>query len=587
MQNPENSMIIDGCAASQAIDKSSERLIVKGADISDYTSGMAYLTLEHRDPKLSENQVGKIIYAKKIYAAADCEDERQLMFYNQLKLPYIYIRARLFDAAQHPQAVAIASQIRDSAYHNEPLLPKFSVEGKVLQRDGHNLTATVLRFLTVTLAPCNGSAVAGVLQDPNAPKGFKTDYREDEQDEQSYLDDLIGENTSKAFDIPQDFRVEGGMGAPLTLKGVELAKAIEAGNGNVAPSNLVGGSALATESLAKKREKIQDLTKRAAAVFRDWDKLSDIAPILKHNLPDADEGLLNHFKDLADDVKLGGGISKYLQKMEDIVNDLKKVQKEENTVLSAPLHGDHTYNILPEQHELIHGLDLSQKVPQNIQYDGTQTGGWVKHPTTGKVAYVKQDDAPNDHFGQAAREGAFNNISRHFFGMASHMPNVAVFTPSDSQYKHTAIEKLENAHHKDPSSHEDHNKLKELHQSGTLDKLAAIDTILGNADRHRGNWLLSNDSAGIKMIDHGGTFDSPGALAPSYHPFAKESTPHPSLYPWLKGFRVSDLKRQLADNNVPPTETEHVIKRFLNLKNELKTNNQRPLSDILHNAGKS
>lgn len=115
-------MIIDGVAASEAIDSSGEVLDVKGCDISSFENGDGLLNWEHRgeDAKgASANDiVGHIIYAKKIYKADDCADRRQRMYWDMVKLPLIYIKARLYDGGGHPGAIALAAQIRDHVQNN-------------------------------------------------------------------------------------------------------------------------------------------------------------------------------------------------------------------------------------------------------------------------------------------------------------------------------------------------------------------------------------------------------------------------------------------------------------------------------------
>jgi hypothetical protein len=102
-------LIIDGIGASEAIDSSGEILSVKGCDISsvfDNSLGCV-LNWEHQGVKDSEEKnpefvVGKVIYAKKIYSEQDCETERQLEYFNSVKVPIIYIIGRLF--TDHPKA---------------------------------------------------------------------------------------------------------------------------------------------------------------------------------------------------------------------------------------------------------------------------------------------------------------------------------------------------------------------------------------------------------------------------------------------------------------------------------------------------
>jgi len=313
MATESTGMLIDGVAASEAIDSSGEILDIRGTDISDYTSGVAVVNLEHRDKKDPENVIGKVVYAKKIYGKSDCEDDRQILFWNQLKLPYIYVRCRLYDGAGHLKAQAVAAQIRDAIASEERPIGRFSVEGSTLKREGNKLVSTVLRALSYTIVPCNRSANSGLLSDPNAPKGFDQEPAKKEEIGREYLRNII---EARKSEDPNFFIKSGGE--------FGLEKGLEAGQYNVAPSSLVGGSALMVEDPLLRRQRLSNLTKRAAAAIRDWDKIEPIRPILKNRLPEADEGLLNHFESMADDYRFGPKIKNFLGKMEEIVENLGK-----------------------------------------------------------------------------------------------------------------------------------------------------------------------------------------------------------------------------------------------------------------------
>src|ERR1051325_9606994 len=93
-------MIFDGVLGSEAIDSSGEVLSVKGADISDVEKGTLLLNWEHiPEDKSSATLVGKVISAKKIFSEADCDNERQRMYWREMQLPFIYGICRLYDGA--------------------------------------------------------------------------------------------------------------------------------------------------------------------------------------------------------------------------------------------------------------------------------------------------------------------------------------------------------------------------------------------------------------------------------------------------------------------------------------------------------
>src|SRR6185436_184995 len=98
-------MIIDGIFASQAIDSSGEILDVEGCDISTLDRD-GVLNYEHLDGSSKESKafgqeiVGKIVYARKVFSAADCETDRQKEYWEKVgKIPFIYGMCRLYDGA--------------------------------------------------------------------------------------------------------------------------------------------------------------------------------------------------------------------------------------------------------------------------------------------------------------------------------------------------------------------------------------------------------------------------------------------------------------------------------------------------------
>ena len=164
MNNLRKNMVIDGILASEAIDTSGEILDVDGCDISDLQNGTGVLNFEHKgdDPM---GILGKIIYAKKIKHIDDYSNERERAYWSQIKIPFIYGQAELFDGENHPGAVAAAAIIRYYHKRREPLLARFSIEGTTLERKGNVLKRSVARKIALTLKPCNRSCYSGVLRD--------------------------------------------------------------------------------------------------------------------------------------------------------------------------------------------------------------------------------------------------------------------------------------------------------------------------------------------------------------------------------------------------------------------------------------
>ena len=295
-------MIIDGVAASEAIDSSGEILDVKGCDTSDLENGVGVLNYEHRGDDANgaspNDVVGKIVFCKKIFKKDECDDKRQEFYWDKVKLPFIYIKARLYDGAGHPGAIAAAAMIRDHHANNEPILARYSIEGSTLKKEGNRLVRSMARKVALTLKPCNKSAISGLLSDPNGPNPVS-----EKQATKSLLQDLA--DTVKSEFASYEMEVD-----PL-VKDEPIYKASEAGGYDAAPSTLTQGSALQredlgpTESLEAHRERIRNQLK---AALRDYDPFEhkDTKKFLKHYLPEADDSYQEYFENLVSDVKERG-----------------------------------------------------------------------------------------------------------------------------------------------------------------------------------------------------------------------------------------------------------------------------------------
>ena len=326
MSTPKG-LIIDGVAASSAIDSSGEILLIEGVDISDWQgeNPTGLVNWEHRsDTDVGHSAldiVGKIIYAKKIYDKSDCENDRQEMYWDKVGLPFIYIICRLYDAAGHPAAIALAATMRDHLVNNEKILCRFSIEGSTLEKDGNVIKASVARRVALTVKPCNRQCDTGILEDPNAPEGF----------------DKFPAGRKEAKDILESVDKHE-LQDPMYLKmgAVEydcnplipahLHKALTAGGGNCAPSVLTGGAALAREEFCTK--KMTTAKAEILSAIRDYGakkefNKAEFKNFLKAQMPTASDDFLDHFTNLVDDYRV-----KVKKAAEEIVNLQKKAEEE-------------------------------------------------------------------------------------------------------------------------------------------------------------------------------------------------------------------------------------------------------------------
>lgn len=152
------------CAGSQLRDTQGETLSVEGADISELLAGRGRLNDNHG--KGFFNCIGKVTAAKKIFKKEDCEDDRQLYYWEKVKSPYLYVRGQLFSDEDHPNARAAAAILRNVHKSDCPLKIKASVEGGVMARgisDPTLLARTKIHSVALTFVPANQATLVEPL----------------------------------------------------------------------------------------------------------------------------------------------------------------------------------------------------------------------------------------------------------------------------------------------------------------------------------------------------------------------------------------------------------------------------------------
>jgi|GEM_PF-3056647 len=286
-------MIIDGIAASEHLDSSGEILKIDGHDISDLKEGKGVINWEHQNDS-SEDIIGHVTYAHKIMKIGDCEDDRQREYWNICKVPYVYIKAELFDSEEHPGGVAAAALIRYYHKRKMKVLAGFSIEGATLDRSDNILRRSVGRRVALTLRPCNKSAVSGVLSDKSIDSEVK-----------KYMN-IDAPSLGAAFEVDtpifSDLEKHGMSPVQELRKAVaDLNKTLTAGSYNVAPSSLTGGAALQCE---RSKGLSQDSKDRLKKLLSKWDGTSPIREMIKADLPEISDEYVDHFEKLVEEVSL-------------------------------------------------------------------------------------------------------------------------------------------------------------------------------------------------------------------------------------------------------------------------------------------
>jgi 8-oxo-dGTP pyrophosphatase MutT (NUDIX family) len=301
MSLKEEDFVIDGAIATAAIDSSGETMDIEGCDISSLPKD-GLLNFEHKN---SENGgsfvsiIGKCIKAKKIFTESDCENGRERMYWNDIKLPFIYGVFRLFK--NHPNAEAAMAIMRDQAEHREPQILRFSIEGSTIERKGNTLVHTLARNVALTQKPCNKTAISGILSDPSNPKEkdelaeiLKEDIEKFASQGKEMLSDVSWtyvpfSDTEDKIDLtPEINKIKKSLSS--------LAKAYTG-----VPGAQTGLDSLAVENVTfrnRVKKAILDYDKKKHGKFRDYAKIQ---------LPEASDEFLDRFSSLADDLVIKGG----------------------------------------------------------------------------------------------------------------------------------------------------------------------------------------------------------------------------------------------------------------------------------------
>jgi len=138
--------------------------------------------------------------------------------------------------------------------------------------------------------------------------------------------------------------------------------------------------------------------------------------------------------------------------------------------------------------------------------------------------------------GIARREGAYHNLAKHFFGLGEFVPTPAAIRHPLTNEAYSVQEEVPDAEHIDVKRPRDDNGhgyepederqaswIRKHQVNGDLDKIHAMNMILGNNDRHTGNILVTPHEPHVRLIDHSHAFDHHGRHAvvktPAYYRF--------------------------------------------------------------------
>jgi hypothetical protein len=543
-------MRIDGIAASSHLDSSGEVLDIHGHDISDLVSGKGVLNWEHAPVESgADNILGEITFAKKIFGPKDCDNDRQLGYWNSCQKPFVYIIAELFDDEMHPGALAAAAIIRHYARKGEKILAGFSIEGSTLEREGNELKRSVGRRVALTLRPCNKSCVSGLLEDPQMAEI----YRKSEAGfDGKYLCEV---NTIILEEDPFEALAESANA---------LVKTLTAGGYNVAPSSLVGGSALSREHIIPRTE-----LNSMKAKFRDWPRSRPLKEWLKAELPNVSESYIDHFSEVAHQVSLKKGL-KLAHRVSPSYSDNKAATD--------------------EQKRLVDGIHLAGFVPYDPGHSSFRNQIHQAKNDAGEEVIVKPSKRVLGAQGDfdTARHAAAYHVAAKELGMGNHVPETSHFflRHDGNPVLYQAIKKVPGAvplsEHPEAQKHID-----AARANGDLQKLFLTDFILGAGwDRRPQNVLVSPEGK-LMHVDNDESFMHHDHTPSSYvaHPisgrteFANDRV-FPHVRDWIMNLNPAKLNYALKHHGLGMHESVSAEWTIKQLKNLLATNPNPTMGEV-------
>lgn len=255
----------------------------------------------------------------------------------------------------------------------------------------------------------------------------------------------------------------------------------------------------------------------------------------------------------------------------------------EPSVTNADTHSVGDFNHHPETRELAHGFDvLGPREAQGFHSLNAKTNYWGKHPSGGRV-FVKQDPRPDLHLVEkVTNEGLYHNLAKDYFGLGEHVSPTAVVYHPHSGREMAIIKHIEGEHYEERP--EQNRVLAENEQNGSSHKLALMNLINGNADRHHFNYLIGSDRK-IHLIDHGLAFNyNAGKHMPAY--VRNSHAPiHPEAEAWLHSLKPEGLEMQMRRHGVDNNVVRQAVGRLKSAQIYAKSHPGSTFNNIYYSGG--
>lgn len=261
----------------------------------------------------------------------------------------------------------------------------------------------------------------------------------------------------------------------------------------------------------------------------------------------------------------------------------------------------HSHPAIPhsaKQKQLIHGIDLGKIKQQDEGWTSELTLSGFGKNGKGKSVVVKGHIDPHgeaelgDHYSPgkglstAQREALYHNMAHNVFGLGKFVPATAVVKHGNTHY--SVMEKIPGAQHYERYSAKHNKVMKDLAKNGDVQKLAIMNLIMGNSDRHGGNFMIS--PKGFHLIDHGLTFNynnngrdifEPAYLDYAYGHYRNNVELHPNTVKWLKGIDLNKTKQYLKTHKIDPRVKNQIIGALQKAKAVLKSGDLRDVFDVI------
>lgn len=262
-------------------------------------------------------------------------------------------------------------------------------------------------------------------------------------------------------------------------------------------------------------------------------------------------------------------------------SDLKKKEADEDSpIVDADKHGMYLHH--PEQKALIHGVNVQSSAERPKQagiYGSGVHSGFSKWVTSGKgtPSYLKGTYDSGLPGNSARKEAIYHNLAHSVFGLGQYVPTTAVLKhPTQINEEYSLQEGVKDAEHmrlnfSDGSIEDPGHKeiLKRLGDSGELHKLFVMNAIMGQRDRHTGNFVFSKTQAPhLHLIDNGFSFQYPDSVdyLDAYHNAEHgHATGHsfpPSTAAYVAGLDPEHFQREMERHEMPSNDIRNAMLRM-------------------------